>query len=153
MSTTEPRVISHWIDGADSPSSSGRTAPVYNPATGAVQAQVALADQAEIDAAIESAQRGYQVWKTYSIAKRQTVIFAFRELLNARKRELAEIITAEHGKVVSDAMGEILRGQEVVELATGFPHLIKGAFSENASTGVDVYSLCLLYTSPSPRDS
>jgi len=141
MSTTEPRVISHWIDGADSPSSSGRTAPVYNPATGAVQAQVALADQAEIDAAIESAQRGYQVWKTYSIAKRQTVIFAFRELLNARKRELAEIITAEHGKVVSDAMGEILRGQEVVELATGFPHLIKGAFSENASTGVDVYSL------------
>jgi len=141
MSTTEPRVISHWIDGADSPSSSGRTAPVYNPATGAVQAQVALADQAEIDAAIESAHRGYQVWKTYSIAKRQTVIFAFRELLNARKRELAEIITAEHGKVVSDAMGEILRGQEVVELATGFPHLIKGAFSENASTGVDVYSL------------
>ncbi|WP_447913600.1 CoA-acylating methylmalonate-semialdehyde dehydrogenase [Microbacterium phyllosphaerae] len=141
MSTTEPRVISHWIDGADSPSSSGRTAPVYNPATGAVQARVALADQAEIDAAIESAQRGYQVWKTYSIAKRQTVIFAFRELLNARKRELAEIITAEHGKVVSDAMGEILRGQEVVELATGFPHLIKGAFSENASTGVDVYSL------------
>ncbi|KQQ66277.1 CoA-acylating methylmalonate-semialdehyde dehydrogenase [Microbacterium sp. Leaf320] len=141
MSTTEPRVISHWIDGADSPSSSGRTAPVYNPATGAVQAHVALADQAEIDAAIESAQRGYQVWKTYSIAKRQTVIFAFRELLNARKRELAEIITAEHGKVVSDAMGEILRGQEVVELATGFPHLIKGAFSENASTGVDVYSL------------
>jgi len=141
MTTTEPRVISHWIDGADSPSSSGRTAPVYNPATGAVQAHVALADQAEIDAAIESAQRGYQVWKTYSIAKRQTVIFAFRELLNARKRELAEIITAEHGKVVSDAMGEILRGQEVVELATGFPHLIKGAFSENASTGVDVYSL------------
>ncbi|WP_285364513.1 CoA-acylating methylmalonate-semialdehyde dehydrogenase [Microbacterium sp. LMC-P-041] len=141
MSTPEPRVISHWIDGADSPSSSGRTAPVYNPATGAVQAHVALADQAEIDAAIESAQRGYQVWKTYSIAKRQTVIFAFRELLNARKRELAEIITAEHGKVVSDAMGEILRGQEVVELATGFPHLIKGAFSENASTGVDVYSL------------
>lgn len=141
MSTIETRTISHWIDGADSPSSSGRTAPVYNPATGAVQAHVALADQAEIDAAIESAQRGYQVWKTYSIAKRQTVIFAFRELLNARKRELAEIITAEHGKVVSDAMGEILRGQEVVELATGFPHLIKGAFSENASTGVDVYSL------------
>src|SRR6478735_4370954 len=141
MSITVPRVISHWIDGADSPSSSGCTAPVYNPATGAVQAHVALADQAEIDAAIESAQRGYQVWKSYSIAKRQTVIFAFRELLNARKRELAEIITSEHGKVVSDAMGEILRGQEVVELATGFPHLIKGAFSENASTGIDVYSL------------
>ncbi|MDR7114021.1 malonate-semialdehyde dehydrogenase (acetylating)/methylmalonate-semialdehyde dehydrogenase [Microbacterium trichothecenolyticum] len=135
------RVISHWIDGAERASSSGRTAPVYNPATGAVSARVALADQAEIDEAIASAVSGYQVWKGYSIARRQTVLFNFRELLNARKRELAEIITAEHGKVLSDAMGEILRGQEVVELATGFPHLIKGAFSENASTGIDVYSL------------
>ena len=147
-STTAPivesapvRAISHWIDGGERPSSSGRTAPVYNPATGTVQATVALADQAEIDEAIASAERGYKVWSAYSIAKRQTVLFAFRELLNARKGELAEIITAEHGKVVSDAMGEILRGQEVVELATGFPHLIKGAFSENASTGIDVYSL------------
>ncbi|KJQ52645.1 CoA-acylating methylmalonate-semialdehyde dehydrogenase [Microbacterium sp. SA39] len=135
------RILTHWIDGAEHASTSGRTAPVYNPATGAVRAQVALADQAEIDHAIASAQRGYDVWSGYSIAKRQTVLFAFRELLNARKQELAEIITAEHGKVVSDAMGEILRGQEVVELATGFPHLIKGAFSENASTGIDVYSL------------
>ena len=135
------RVISHWIDGAERPSSSGRTAPVYNPATGRVSAQVALADQAEIDEAIASAVRGYQVWKGYSIARRQTVLFAFREILNSRKQELAEIVTAEHGKVVSDAMGEILRGQEVVELACGFPHLIKGAFSENASTGIDVYSL------------
>ncbi|MBW9111152.1 CoA-acylating methylmalonate-semialdehyde dehydrogenase [Microbacterium ureisolvens] len=135
------RVISHWIDGAERASTSGRTAPVFNPATGAVSARVALADQAEIDAAIASAEAGYRVWRTYSIAKRQAVLFGFRELLNARKRELAEIITAEHGKVLSDAMGEILRGQEVVELATGFPHLIKGAFSENASTGVDVYSL------------
>ena len=139
--TSEIRTIPHWIDGAESPSKSGRTAPVYNPATGAVSAHVALADQNEIDAAIASADRGYRVWKTYSIAKRQTVLFAFRELLNARKTELAHIVTAEHGKVVSDALGEILRGQEVVELATGFPHLIKGAFSENASTGIDVYSL------------
>ena len=138
---TDIRTIPHWIDGAESPSNSGRTAPVYNPATGAVSAHVALADQAEIDAAIASAERGFQVWKGYSIAKRQNVLFAFRELLNARKPELAQIVTAEHGKVVSDAMGEILRGQEVVELATGFPHLIKGAFSENASTGIDVYSL------------
>lgn len=133
--------IPHWIDGAQRPSHSGRTAPVYNPATGAVTANVALADQAEIDEAIASADRGFQVWKGYSIAKRQNVLFAFRELLNARKPELAQIVTAEHGKVVSDAMGEILRGQEVVELATGFPHLIKGAFNENASTGIDVYSL------------
>ena len=135
------RVISHWIDGAEVPSSSGRSAPVFNPATGAVSARVALADEAEIEAAIASAVRGFAVWSGWSIARRQGVLFAFRELLNARKRELAEIITAEHGKVVSDAMGEILRGQEVVELACGFPHLIKGAFSENASTGIDVYSL------------
>ncbi len=133
--------ITHWFDGAEAPSASGRTAAVYNPATGAVRAHVALADEADIDAAVASAQRGFAVWSGFSIAKRQGVLFAFRELLNARKRELAEIITAEHGKVISDAMGEILRGQEVVELATGFPHLIKGAYSENASTGVDVYSL------------
>jgi malonate-semialdehyde dehydrogenase (acetylating)/methylmalonate-semialdehyde dehydrogenase len=133
--------IPHWIDGAERPSTSGRTAPVFNPALGVATANVALADQAEVDAAIASAQRGFEVWGQYSIAKRQSVLFAFRELLNARKVELAAIITAEHGKVLSDAMGEILRGQEVVELATGFPHLIKGAFSENASTGIDVYSL------------
>ncbi|MDR6689454.1 malonate-semialdehyde dehydrogenase (acetylating)/methylmalonate-semialdehyde dehydrogenase [Microbacterium sp. 1154] len=134
-------VIAHWIDGAASASTSGRTAPVYNPATGAVQAHVALADEAEVEAAIASAHRGFAVWSGYSIAKRQSVLFAFRELLNARKTELAEILTSEHGKVPSDAMGEIARGQEVVELATGFPHLLKGAFSENASNGIDVYSL------------
>ncbi|GAB6859739.1 CoA-acylating methylmalonate-semialdehyde dehydrogenase [Microbacterium xylanilyticum] len=134
-------VLGHWIGGAAVASSSGRTAPVFNPATGAVQAQVALADDAEIAAAIASAKAGFQVWSGYSIAKRQAVLFNFRELLNSRKAELAAIITAEHGKVLSDAMGEILRGQEVVELATGFPHLIKGAYSENASTGVDAYSI------------
>ncbi|WP_019179773.1 CoA-acylating methylmalonate-semialdehyde dehydrogenase [Microbacterium yannicii] len=137
----EVRTISHWIDGAERTSGSGRTAPVFNPATGAETARVALADEAEVAAAIASAKSGFAVWSGFSIAKRQAVLFTFRELLNARKGELAEIITAEHGKVVSDAMGEILRGQEVVELATGFPHLIKGAFSENVSTGVDVYSI------------
>jgi len=140
-SSTRTRVIGHWIGGSHRASTSGRTAPVYNPATGAVQAEVALADQAEIDEAIAAADAGFRLWSAFSIAKRQTVLFAFRELLNARKGELAELITSEHGKVVSDAMGEILRGQEVVELATGFPHLIKGAYSENASTGVDVYSI------------
>ncbi|QIK63439.1 CoA-acylating methylmalonate-semialdehyde dehydrogenase [Leucobacter viscericola] len=138
--TTTP-VIPHWIEGARRVSTSGRTAPVHNPATGEVRAQVALADEAEIAEAIASAKKGFELWSEFSIAKRQTIIFKFRELLNARKSELAEIITAEHGKVLSDAMGEILRGQEVVELATGFPHLIKGAFSENASTGIDVYSI------------
>lgn len=138
---SEPQTISHWIDGAISPSTSGKTAPVYNPATGQVTANVALASQEEIDATIASATKAAKAWGNLSIAKRQTVLFNFRELLNARKGELAEIITAEHGKVLSDAMGEILRGQEVVELATGFPHLLKGAFNENVSTGIDVYSL------------
>ena len=141
ITPTTVRTVSHWIDGAHHASTSGRTAPVHNPATGAVTAHVALADQAEIDAAIASAQRGFAAWSGYSIAKRQAVLFAFRELLNARKGELAAIITAEHGKVLSDAAGEIARGQEVVELACGFPHLIKGAFSENASSGIDVYTL------------
>lgn len=137
---TEVHVIPHWIDGGERASASGCVAPVFNPATGAVSAYVALADQTDIDEAIASAQRGFEIWSAYSIARRQAVLFAFRELLNARRSELAEIITSEHGKIVSDAMGEILRGQEVVEFATGFPHLIKGAFSENASTGIDVYS-------------
>lgn len=140
-SSADIPLIGHWIDGAAHASSSGRTAPVHDPATGAVRARVALADDRDVQAVIESAERGFRQWRTFSVAKRQGVMFAFRELLNARKAELAEIITAEHGKVLSDAMGEILRGQEVVELATGFPHLVKGAFTENASTGIDVYSL------------
>lgn len=141
MTDTDLPVITHWIDGAAATSAGGRTAPVYNPATGAMRAHVALADEADVAAAVASAGRGFVAWSAFSIAKRQSVLFAFRELLNARKGELAEIITAEHGKVHSDAMGEILRGQEVVELATGFPHLLKGAYSENASNGIDVYSL------------
>ncbi|MPT14516.1 MAG: CoA-acylating methylmalonate-semialdehyde dehydrogenase [Microbacterium sp.] len=139
--TPDIPVIGHWFDGAAVASEGGRTAPVFNPATGAQTGRVVLADDAEIAAAIASARRGFAEWSGWSIAKRQGVLFAFRELLNARKAELAAIITAEHGKVLSDAMGEILRGQEVVELATGFPHLIKGAYSENVSTGIDVYSL------------
>jgi malonate-semialdehyde dehydrogenase (acetylating)/methylmalonate-semialdehyde dehydrogenase len=141
MSANEIPTIEHWIDGAVHASASSRTAPVFNPATGAVQALVSLADQADIDAAIASARRGFEVWSGMSMARRQTVLFAFRELLNSRKAELAAIITREHGKVVSDALGEIARGQEVVELARVFPHLVKGAFSENASTGIDVYTL------------
>ena len=135
------KLINHWIDGKEAPSASGNTAAVYNPATGEVTGQVALANQEEIDATIASAAKAAKVWGGMSIAKRQAVIFKFRELLNERRGELAEIITAEHGKVLSDAMGEIMRGQEVVELATGFPHLTKGAFNENVSTGIDVYSI------------
>ncbi|MBT1018579.1 CoA-acylating methylmalonate-semialdehyde dehydrogenase [Canibacter sp. lx-72] len=134
-------VLANWIDGKLSLGASKNLSSVYNPATGEVIAQVALSSQEEIDAAIASAKKGFKEWSGYSIAKRQAVIFNFRELLNSRKEKLAEIITREHGKVLSDAMGEIARGQEIVELACGFPHLIKGAFSENASTGIDVYSI------------
>jgi len=141
MSNATTPMIRHWIDGALSESTSGRTAPVHNPATGKVIREVALANEAEIAAAISSAQKGFETWSALSMARRQTVIFKFRELLNNKKTELAAIVTEEHGKVLSDAMGEIARGQEVVELATGFPHLIKGGFSENVSTGIDVYTL------------
>ncbi|WP_417563889.1 CoA-acylating methylmalonate-semialdehyde dehydrogenase [Microbacterium sp.] len=134
-------MIGHWIDGAPRASRSGRTAPVFNPATGAVSAEVALADDAEIAAAIATAQAGFETWSRFSVAKRQAVLFAFRELLNARRGELAAVITAEHGKVLSDAAGEVARGLEVVDLSCGFPALVKGGYTENASTGIDVYTL------------
>jgi len=133
-------IVQHWIDGAEYTSKSGRTSPVYDPALGVQTKEVALANSAEIQAAISSAKKAFPAWRDMSIARRQSILFNFRELLNARKPELAEIITSEHGKVLSDALGEISRGQEVVEFACGIPHLLKGFYSENASTNVDVYS-------------
>jgi malonate-semialdehyde dehydrogenase (acetylating)/methylmalonate-semialdehyde dehydrogenase len=133
-------VVPHWIHGAEYASTSGRTAPVFDPALGVETKRVALADQAEIDAAVASAKAAFPAWADFSLAKRQAVLFKFRELLDARKGELAEIITSEHGKVLSDALGEISRGQEVVEFATGLAHHLKGEYSEQVSTGVDVYS-------------
>ena len=132
--------VGHFISGHRQTSTSGRTSEVFDPALGVATKLVALANQAEIESAIKSANAAFPAWRDTSLAKRQQVMFAFRELLNARKGELAQIITAEHGKVLSDALGEITRGQEVVEFATGIPHLMKGLYSENASTGVDVYS-------------
>ncbi len=134
-------VVSHWIDNAEHVSKSGRTAPVFDPALGVATKEVALANEAEIAAAIASAKKAFPAWRNESLAKRQAIIFNFRELLNARKGELAEIITAEHGKVLSDALGEITRGQEVVEFACGINQMLKGDYTENASTGVDVYSI------------
>ena len=131
-------LVSHWIDGVESPSNSGRTAPVFDPALGVETKRVALANESEINAAIASANRAFPAWRDMSLAKRQSIMFNFRELLNLKKPELAEIITSEHGKVLSDALGEITRGQEVVEFATAMPHLLKGYYSENVSTGVDV---------------
>ena len=136
-----PHTISHWIDNKAFPGNSGVTAPVTNPATGEVTGQVALASTEDARAVIDAAAAAFPGWRDTSLAKRTQILFAFRELLNARKGELAEIITAEHGKVVSDALGEVSRGQEVVEFACGIPHLLKGGFTENASTKVDVYSI------------
>ena len=132
--------VGHWIGGVETIGSATKFAPVFDPALGVVARQVALASEADVAAAVAAAKAAFPDWSGSSLAKRQSVMFAFRELLNARKGELAQIITAEHGKVLSDAIGEITRGQEVVEFATGIPHLLKGFYSENVSTGVDVYS-------------
>jgi malonate-semialdehyde dehydrogenase (acetylating)/methylmalonate-semialdehyde dehydrogenase len=125
------KTIQHWMNNELFAGTSTATAPVTNPATGEVTGEVALATA---DAAVPG-------WRDTSLAKRTQILFAFRELLNERKGELAKILTSEHGKVVSDALGEVSRGQEVVEFACGIPHLLKGGFTENASTKVDVYSI------------
>lgn len=141
MSTTGPlSTIPHWIDGAEWEESDSRTAEVFDPAVGTASKKVALAGQDAIARAVASASAAFPAWRDTSLARRQTIVFAFRELLEARKLELAELITAEHGKVLSDALGEISRGQEVVEFATGLAHHLKGEYSEQVSSGVDVYS-------------
>ncbi len=139
--TIERELIPHWIDGAAYRRAGARTAPVYDPARGRHEKDVVLADGDDVDRAVASAARAFPGWRDTSIAKRQAVIFRFREILNSRREELAAIITSEHGKVLDDAAGEVARGMEVVDLATGFPHLVKGGFSENVSTGVDVHSV------------
>lgn len=133
-------VVPHWIGGAPAESASTRTSPVFDPALGVETKRVVLADDADIEAAVAAARAAFPGWRDMSLAKRQAVLFRFRELLNERKGELAEIITSEHGKVLDDAMGEISRGQEVVEFATGLAHHLKGEYSEQVSTGIDVYS-------------
>ncbi|AEV74658.1 methylmalonic acid semialdehyde dehydrogenase [Mycolicibacterium rhodesiae NBB3] len=135
------KTISHWINNEVFAGAGTNTAPVTNPATGAVTGEVALASVGDARAVIDAAAAAFPAWRDTSLAKRTQILFNFRELLNARKDKLAEIITSEHGKVVSDALGEVSRGQEVVEFACGIPHLLKGGFTENASTKVDVYSI------------
>jgi malonate-semialdehyde dehydrogenase (acetylating)/methylmalonate-semialdehyde dehydrogenase len=135
------RRIGHWIDGVEVAGTSGRRGPVFNPATGQVQAEVDFADVAEVDAVVESCRRAAQSWRESSLSRRAEVMFRFRELLDARKADLARILTLEHGKVLSDAMGEISRGLENVEFACGIPQLLKGEHSEQAANGVDVYSV------------
>jgi malonate-semialdehyde dehydrogenase (acetylating)/methylmalonate-semialdehyde dehydrogenase len=133
--------INHWIGGAVRAGTSGRTAPVFNPATGSVTGSVSLAWEEDVDAAVASAAEAAREWRHSSLSRRSAVLFALRELLHDRSDELAAVVTAEHGKVLADAAGEVARGLENVEFATGIPHLLKGGFSEQASTGVDVYSI------------
>jgi malonate-semialdehyde dehydrogenase (acetylating)/methylmalonate-semialdehyde dehydrogenase len=134
-------VIDHFVAGSQFVGESTRFGDVYDPALGTVQKHVRLATTADVDHAVTAAAAAFPSWRDTSLAKRVQVVFSFRELLNARKHELAEIITAEHGKVLSDALGEITRGQEVVEFACGLPAQLTGDFSLNASTDVDVYSM------------
>ncbi len=133
-------VLRSWVDGAPAGGTT-RLGDVHDPATGRLAKQVALADGGDVDLAVAAARRAFPAWRDTSLSKRVAILFSFRELLNARKAELATIITAEHGKVLSDALGEVTRGLEVVEFACGIPHLLKGGFTEGASTGIDVHSV------------
>jgi len=135
------KTIDHWIDGKLTPSSSGSFAPVFNPATGEQQAQVGLASVSEVDAAIESAAKAYVTWRSMSISKRTEIMFRFRELVVENRDYIAELVSIEHGKVPSDAAGELARGIENIEFACSIPTLLKGGYSEQVSTGIDVYSL------------
>ena len=134
------RTITHWIGGKPASGTSTRTSPVWNPATGEQQAEVVLANSADVDEAVSTAALAFEQWSQVSLSQRTKVLFSFREIVNARTQEIAEIISDEHGKVVSDARGEVQRGLEVVEFACGLPTLLKGDYSDQASTGVDVYS-------------
>jgi malonate-semialdehyde dehydrogenase (acetylating) / methylmalonate-semialdehyde dehydrogenase len=138
---TGAKQISHWIGGRSVPGRSGRSGPVYNPATGEQTGEVDFASIEEIDAAVASAKEAYESWRRVSLAKRAELMFNIRELVHERREDVARILTAEHGKVLSDALGEVTRGLEVIEFACGIPTLLKGDFSEQASTGIDVYSI------------
>jgi malonate-semialdehyde dehydrogenase (acetylating)/methylmalonate-semialdehyde dehydrogenase len=133
--------ISHWIDGKSVTSSSGRTSPVYDPATGRQTAEVVLATTEDVDAAVAAAATAFPGWRATSLTKRADIMFGLRQVLDDHRGELAAVLTAEHGKVLSDAGGEVARGIENVEFATGIPNLLKGGFSEQVSAGVDVYEI------------
>jgi malonate-semialdehyde dehydrogenase (acetylating)/methylmalonate-semialdehyde dehydrogenase len=133
--------ITHWINGALDTKKPQRSGEVFNPATGKVTKTVAFADAATVDGAVNAATEAFATWRHSSLTKRTQVLFAFRELVQQNKEKIAALITDEHGKVLSDAAGEVTRGLEVVEFACGIPHLLKGGFSEEVSSGVDVYSI------------
>src|SRR5437667_3363662 len=133
--------ISHWIGGRLVEGGSGRSGPVYNPALGQQTGAVDCATPEEVDLAVQTAREAFESWRAMSLSKRTAIFFQIRELVHERHEEIARILTAEHGKVLSDAMGEVARGLEVIEYCCGIPELLKGDFSEQASTGIDVYSI------------
>ena len=135
------RQITHWIDGVSAVGSSTRTGPVFNPAIGAPTGEVLMASTADVDTAVQAAKQAYESWRNSSLSKRQNIMFAFRELVAARRMEFAEVLSAEHGKTIDDALGEVQRGLEVIEFACNIAHLLKGDYSEQVSTGVDTYTI------------
>jgi malonate-semialdehyde dehydrogenase (acetylating)/methylmalonate-semialdehyde dehydrogenase len=135
------RRISHWISGQVVEGTSGRTGPVWNPATGEQQAEVDLASVEEVDAAVGAATAAFPAWRATSLSRRSEIMFHLRELVDANRKEIASLLTSEHGKVLGDALGEVARGLENIEFACGIPHLLKGGYSEQASSSVDVYSI------------
>jgi malonate-semialdehyde dehydrogenase (acetylating)/methylmalonate-semialdehyde dehydrogenase len=132
--------IEHWIGGSFTSGAGSRRGAVYNPATGQQQHEVVLAETSDVDAAVAAAKTAFETWGDASLSTRTKIMFNFRELVNGRVNELAEIVSDEHGKVLSDAAGEVQRGLEVIEFACGIPQLLKGEYSDQASTGVDVFS-------------
>ncbi len=139
--TTELRTIGHWIGGESILGESGRKGPVYNPATGEQTAEVTFASVEELDRAVATATAAYSTWRTWSLSKRAELFFRIYQLVDEHREDIARLLTAEHGKVLSDALGEVQRGIEVVEYVCGIPELLKGDFSEQVSTGIDVYSI------------
>ncbi len=138
---TKIQPIGHWVGGKVLLSASERTSPVYNPATGAQTGAVGLATLREVEIAIQTAKQAFPMWRATPLSRRAEIMFKFRELVDANRNKIAEYITLEHGKVLSDSLGELARGLENVEFACGVPQLMKGGFSEQASRGVDVYSI------------
>ena len=137
--------ISHWIDGKVVDSDSGRWGVVYDPATGEQSGAVDMATPAEVDAAVAAAKAAFVEWRSTSLSGRAEVMFRLRELVDANRKEIASLVTAEHGKVLTDALGEVARGLENIEFACGIPQLIKGDYSEQAATG----STCIRFVSRS----
>jgi malonate-semialdehyde dehydrogenase (acetylating) / methylmalonate-semialdehyde dehydrogenase len=133
--------IAHWIDGQRVEGTSGRSGPVYNPATGEQTGEVDFASVEDVDAAVQAAGRAFTSWRTVSLSRRTELFFRIRELVHDHSEDLARLLTLEHGKVLSDAKGEVARGLEVIEFCCGIPELLKGGYSEQASTGIDVYSI------------